>query len=85
MQAIRALMVLTGLTAFASGALAQAPTYPAKPVRVVIVFPPAGATDIVGRVAYQKVGEQPSAPQTRPRRWPSVPTSWRKVRLTAIR
>jgi tripartite-type tricarboxylate transporter receptor subunit TctC len=32
--------------------------YPNKPVRVVIVFPPGGATDIVGRVAFQKVGEQ---------------------------
>lgn len=35
----------------------QAP-YPAKPVRVIIVFPPGGATDIVGRLAFQKVGEQ---------------------------
>jgi tripartite-type tricarboxylate transporter receptor subunit TctC len=32
--------------------------YPAKPVRVVIVFPPGGATDVVGRIAFQKVGEQ---------------------------
>lgn len=32
--------------------------YPAKPVRVVIVFPAGGATDIVGRLAFQKVGEQ---------------------------
>jgi tripartite-type tricarboxylate transporter receptor subunit TctC len=32
--------------------------YPAKPVRVVIVFPPGGATDIVGRLAFQKVSEQ---------------------------
>jgi tripartite-type tricarboxylate transporter receptor subunit TctC len=27
-------------------------------VRVVIVFPPGGATDVVGRIAFQKVGEQ---------------------------
>jgi tripartite-type tricarboxylate transporter receptor subunit TctC len=27
-------------------------------VRVIIVFPPAGATDIVGRLAFQKVSEQ---------------------------
>jgi tripartite-type tricarboxylate transporter receptor subunit TctC len=42
---------------------AQAPAgtgqaYPSRPVRVVIVFPPAGATDIVGRIAFQKVAEQ---------------------------
>ena len=35
-----------------------AQSYPAKPVRVVIVFPPGGATDIVGRITFQKVGEQ---------------------------
>ena len=39
-----------------SSALSQ--SYPAKPVRVVIVFPPGGATDIVGRIVFQKMGEQ---------------------------
>ena len=37
---------------------AWAQQYPVKPVRVVIVFPPGGATDIVGRIVFQKVGEQ---------------------------
>ena len=32
--------------------------YPAKPVRVVVVFPPGGGTDIVGRIVFQKVAEQ---------------------------
>src|SRR5215813_15017492 len=36
-------------------ALPQA--YPTKPVRVVVVFPPGGATDIVSRIVFQKVGE----------------------------
>ena len=39
-------------------AAAWAQQYPSKPVRVVIVFPPGGATDIVGRIVFQKVGEQ---------------------------
>jgi tripartite-type tricarboxylate transporter receptor subunit TctC len=46
-----------GLVAFAVGT-AWGQQYPAKPVRVVIVFAPGGATDVVGRVAFQKVGEQ---------------------------
>src|SRR5215210_8248533 len=46
-----------GLVAFACGA-ACAQQYPSRAVRVIIVFPPAGATDIVGRIAFQKVGEQ---------------------------
>ena len=32
--------------------------YPTKPVRVVIVFPPGGGTDITGRIVFQKVSEQ---------------------------
>ena len=36
-------------------ALAQ---YPAKPIRMIIPFPPGGATDIIGRVVSQKMGER---------------------------
>lgn len=49
--------VIAGFILLACGT-AWAQAYPAKPVRVVIVFPPGGATDIVGRIAFQKVGEQ---------------------------
>jgi len=38
-----------------SAVLAQA--YPSKPVRVVIVFPPGGSNDVVGRIVFQKVSE----------------------------
>ncbi|MDB5921552.1 MAG: hypothetical protein JWN13_488 [Betaproteobacteria bacterium] len=57
MNPIRLLSVCVGLIVFACG-VAWAQSYPSKPVRVVIVFAPGGATDIVGRVAFQKVGEQ---------------------------
>src|SRR5262245_57452473 len=32
--------------------------YPAKPVRVVIPWPPGGSNDIVGRVVFQRMAEQ---------------------------
>lgn len=49
---------LTGavFAGFALGAAAQA--WPAKPVRVLIPFPPGGTLDIVGRMLAQKLGEQ---------------------------
>src|SRR5688500_3644340 len=57
MSAMRFAGALLGLVVIGcSTAWGQA--YPSKPVRVVIVFPPGGATDIVGRIAFQKVGEQ---------------------------
>ncbi|MFY9317148.1 MAG: tripartite tricarboxylate transporter substrate binding protein [Burkholderiales bacterium] len=37
------------------GALAQ--TYPAKPVRMIVGFPPGGGTDVVARVISQKLTE----------------------------
>jgi tripartite-type tricarboxylate transporter receptor subunit TctC len=39
-------------------ALAFAQAYPAKPVRVVIVFPPGGSNDVVGRIVFQRMSEQ---------------------------
>jgi tripartite-type tricarboxylate transporter receptor subunit TctC len=37
--------------------LVFAQAYPSKPVRVVIVFPPGGSNDVVGRLVFQKVSE----------------------------
>lgn len=49
------LLALAGLLAAPLSLLAQ--NYPDKPVRVVIVFPPGGSNDVVGRIVFQKVGE----------------------------
>jgi len=46
-----------------------AQTYPNKPIRFILPFPPGGATDILGRIIGQKLAErlgQPVVPENRP-------------------
>src|SRR6266851_4875149 len=43
--------------ALAISASAQAQVYPAKPIRMIVAYPPGGGTDIVGRTLAQKLGE----------------------------
>lgn len=52
MKALLAL-VLVALTG-----LASAQTYPTKPVRLIIPFPPGGSNDVVGRAIGQQLGER---------------------------
>lgn len=46
---------LAALALFPAAAHAQA--YPAKPIRMIVAYPPGGGTDIVGRVIAQELGE----------------------------
>jgi tripartite-type tricarboxylate transporter receptor subunit TctC len=57
MRTIRSLGAFVGLMVFACGTAWSQP-YPSKPVRVVVVFPPGGATDVAARFVFQKMSEQ---------------------------
>jgi tripartite-type tricarboxylate transporter receptor subunit TctC len=57
MTTLRWLSAVVALLVLACGT-GWAQQYPTKPVRVIIVFPPGGGTDIVGRILFQKVSEQ---------------------------
>lgn len=48
--------LIAGMLCVASVAWSQA--YPAKPVRVIVPFPPGGANDIIARVVLPKLSEQ---------------------------
>ncbi|HEX6296100.1 MAG TPA: tripartite tricarboxylate transporter substrate binding protein [Burkholderiales bacterium] len=59
---------LTGLILSLLSACALAQSYPSKPVRVIISFTPASATDIVGRLVSARLAEywgQPVVPENR--------------------
>jgi tripartite-type tricarboxylate transporter receptor subunit TctC len=43
---------------FSAAGVVWSQAFPAKPVRVVVPFPPAGANDIVARIVFAKVSEQ---------------------------
>jgi len=43
---------------FCAAGAAWSQAFPAKPVRVIVPFPPAGANDIVARIVFPKVSEQ---------------------------
>ena len=56
----RRFLQMAGLAAAAPALsrLASAETYPARPVRVVLPYAPAGVTDVVGRLIALKLTDQ---------------------------
>ena len=59
-MALRAVVLLAGMLCAAGAAWSQ--TYPAKPVRVIVPFPPGGANDLLARIVLPKVSEQMGQP-----------------------
>src|SRR5688572_7231025 len=57
MNAARVFAALFTCSFCAAGA-AWSQAFPAKPVRVIVPFPPGGANDIVSRIVFSKVTEQ---------------------------
>ena len=50
--------VLLAMVLSLGAAIAHAQAYPAKPVRLIIPFPPGGSNDVVGRVIATQLGER---------------------------
>jgi tripartite-type tricarboxylate transporter receptor subunit TctC len=68
MHALRTTAAIAALLAV-TGAADAAQAYPTRPIRIVVAYPPAGATDILARIIGQKMNEswgQPVIIENRP-------------------
>src|SRR5207247_3988102 len=57
MRIVRPLVFVVGLVAALLGSVALAQTYPSKPVRLIVTYPPAGSSDLMARILGQKLSE----------------------------
>jgi tripartite-type tricarboxylate transporter receptor subunit TctC len=58
MKTLRWLTLAAAVILGCAAAQAQAQTYPAKPIRIVVPIAPGGSTDMVGRLMGQRLSEQ---------------------------
>jgi tripartite-type tricarboxylate transporter receptor subunit TctC len=57
MRIVRPLVYAFGLVAALLGSAVLAQTYPSKPVRLIVTYPPAGSSDLMARILGQKLSE----------------------------
>jgi tripartite-type tricarboxylate transporter receptor subunit TctC len=57
MRIVRPLVFVFGLVATLLGSAVLAQTYPSKPVRLIVTYPPAGSSDLMARILGQKLSE----------------------------
>jgi len=55
---MRILSCVVALAFVLASGMAEAQSYPAKPVRLIVPFPPGGSNDIVGRMIAAQLGER---------------------------
>jgi tripartite-type tricarboxylate transporter receptor subunit TctC len=57
MSLLHRVALLTAAVAIQYPLTVVAQAYPARPVRVIVVFPPGGSNDVVARIVFQKMSE----------------------------
>jgi tripartite-type tricarboxylate transporter receptor subunit TctC len=57
MRVVKPLIFVFGLVAALLGSAVLAQTYPSKPVRLIVTYPPAGSSDLMARILGQKLSE----------------------------
>jgi len=57
MRLVRPLVFGFGVVAALLGGVVSAQTYPSKPVRLIVTYPPAGSSDLMARILGQKLSE----------------------------